>query len=452
MISCTSGSRLLLVSLDGMSLSQLAQLSSVSTAFKGVLSKLVETRDVRCTELVNSQSAWSELLTGRPWSELGCPGYCRPKDSLNDLEIVCEDALSLRSELTEPGPGLKFVFVNVPLLKPKAGRIWLSDGSLPIQTTVSPTELSKGPPFNAYRPRPYASATVALSEKQSSLSTCLSIERQRIECASELIALGDWNRFFLRLSVFDQLAHLLGADNVISDELVFSAELQSFWQFVGDRLASWIEASPEITLVLLSTFSHVPCRARLNLNELLAVGGFCVLARSDSEKAQLDRRMAATLAISKASGQADLIAFLQPAVSKTCSFDLLNTFAASPIEGAIYINRKTRFAGGIVEDEDAGAIVEKVCNYLQSYLSGEFGTEFKLQKVIDGHERAPDLLVRVPGVELHNSLGPPLLDRNNHPRSTHEGSGFVGSTYRLAGLPSPAYPMDLHKLLIGVLP
>lgn len=452
MIPCNSSSRLLLVSLDGMSLLQLQQISAGSAAFQLVLSKLVETRDIRCSELVNPQSAWSELLTGRPWSELGCPGYCRPKDSLNDLEIVSEDVLSLRSELTEPPPGCKFVFVNLPLLKPKAGRIWLSDGSLPIQATVSPAALSKGSPFNAYRPRPYASATVALSEKQSSLSACLSVERLRIECANAIIALRDWHRFFLRLSVFDQLAHLLGADNVSCDELVFSAELQGFWQFLGDRLAGWIEDNPATTLVLLSTFSHVPCRARLNLNELLAVGGFCVLARSDSEKARVDRRMASTLAVSQATNEADCIPFLQPAVSKTCSFELRSTLAASPIEGAIYINRKTRFAGGIVEEEDAGKIMERVCNYLQSYLSGAFGTAFRLQKVVDGHERAPDLLVGVDGVELHNSLGPPVLDKNNHPRSTHEGRGFVGASVALAGLQSPVYPRDLYKLLTGDLP
>jgi hypothetical protein len=449
MNSSASGSRLLLLSLDGLSLSQLDELSQLSSDFRQFLVRISDRKELACPLSTSPQAAWSELLTGLSWSQLGCPGYARPKDSLNDLEIVTEDLLSGRLDLLECPGAERQLLINLPIVKPKDGRIWLSDGSWPYQNTVSPIELRNCHPFDAYRPRPYASTTVALSDRRSSIISCLAAERQRLECALELIRNQRWRICIYRVSVFDQLAHLIGSDSLFCQGLIESKELEEFWTSLGTGLSEIAELCADTTLAVISTFSHVNCRARLNLNELLSLAGFCVLRKTENAEMTsiIERRRSAALALAKAEVAVESAAAQQPAVSSTSCFELERTVAGSPTAGAVYLNRKSRFASGIVEDFQVNVILERVEDYLRNYLTKEFASGFQLEKIIGGHERSPDLIVQINGVELHNTLGPPWLDRHNHPRSTHCGAGFIALSASLSSLSAPTSPLQLYKLL-----
>ena len=64
-------------------------------------------------------------------------------ESLNSISVFTEKNFLVPVKLFDDDSS-GACFVNVPILKPKPNkRLWLSDGSLPINRNVSPPELSR---------------------------------------------------------------------------------------------------------------------------------------------------------------------------------------------------------------------------------------------------------------------------------------------------------------------
>jgi hypothetical protein len=439
--------KLFVLCFDGLSNSQLDWLARRVPVLEELCGeacrKSIDTRPFSCP-----QPFWAELLSGRAWSELDCPGYARPANSLNQLEIMTENHLPCSLPLLCGDDQLADVLINLPLVKPKPGRFWLSDGSFPIQITCYPQELERAALFHAYKPRPFISTTAALADKSASVSASLQVEQQRLDCAIKLLAEKNWRTAFLRVSVFDLLAHLIEPDFLHSEQLSYWKDIDKFLSSFSTALAAIFEQIDLSRTVVFSSFSHVPCHSRLNLNLLLEKGGFCRLEEK-SEDARLLASGTRADAVKLLNWAGDAPPNSRPMVSKTNSFDLRHTYAGSPVQGAVYLNRKDRFENGTVDGGEVLELRNKVATYLTEELQKELG-----QKVFLWHSErrnqepmGPDLMVYATGVEIHNTAEGPIFDRSNRPRTTHAGEGFVLLPIRFASLPEKVGGLDLHNAM-----
>src|SRR5580658_6330194 len=174
--------RLLLISLDGLGPGDLPHVFRLLPETAKLLQQL-HYAELNCAPLTSAQAIWAELLTGRYWYENGCAGFSRPRGSLQKLEIFTEDDLLAPVTLLS---GRKDVVVNVPLLKPGAGRDFLCDGSTPVNEFVKLTSPLQDEFFQRYRPRPFASAINAVSHTLEAFGVCIDVERVRMHCAMSL--------------------------------------------------------------------------------------------------------------------------------------------------------------------------------------------------------------------------------------------------------------------------
>lgn len=362
----------------------------------------------------SAQSNWAEILTGTNTFKNGCAGYAHPSSSLNSLTVFTESDLLEPARLVEPDDGLTSVVINVPVLLPKPEtRLWLADGSLPINRFVSPSELRSNGLFKQYSPRPYKSHAGATTLPQLDLMRrCIELETQRLSCAVSLYKQKNWSKFVYRVSLFDHLFHLIGLNFLSAKDLSIFDALMGF--LVDFDNAIQLFSSSKLSFV--SCYSHTACRTTLNLNLLLAQGGFLQLtSEASAPRAQSERLKVATT-------------MWQPSTHYMTTMEgrlqTSSTTAASPISGCVYVNKSSVFADGIVSDSDYQKVREEVSNYLQNLLSRRFGNRFSLAVHPDefNHTCAPDLIVNIEGVEFQNlsESSSPVT-----PLTTHSATGFA---------------------------
>jgi len=433
--------RLVVIAIDGLAKSEISSLAHYAD-FASQLDNCLNLKTAQ--PAVSAQSAWSEILTGQPWTTLNCPGHVRPKDSLNFCEFVSEEGLNHPVSLLPKRDGKKAIAINMPLLVPfhsasNSDRLWLSDGSLPIQTAVSPGALLSNAPFDIYRPRPFVSCAQALLDLPTNLKAALAIEANRLDCAVNLIEKTDWQVCFLRITIFDLLSHLLGPQYLEGQNKLAWPAIQDFLIGLNVALNQIMRLCKEDSVVVLSTLHHTSCHGRLNLNRLLSSQGLCRIEplKSGDDLAVLERRRQASIAVSQKAGE-----HAQTITSTSHRFNTAKTLVASPVSGTIYINSMRQFQDGIVTKGQEDAFTEQVSGWLHSNLARHFPTgNFAItsckqpsptqakanssQRQISDIMEGPQLTVSIPGIELHDSLYAPVLDRENHPRSTHAYEGFV---------------------------
>ena len=430
-----------MLSVDGLSATDLGALSQ-QVEWLNQFTNPIRLKTSNGQAIVSLQSVWAEILTGRPWYAVGCPGYRRPTASLNECEVVTEDGLWTNNCLINSEPARPALLINMPLLKPRPEhRLWLADGSLPLQTTVSPSTLAIKPPFNSYRPRPFSSSARALLHLNDSVKACLEVEQKRIQCAIALMESHDWQSCFLRITVFDLLTHLLGPGYLLCEQLSLWPSIKTFLQFLDTSLKRISQLAADSYMYLISTFSHIVCRARLNPNQLLAQGGYCNFAPQEVANQDMTRRKRASLVV--AGKKTEIHWAAQSLISLTSRFEASRTAAASPVYGTVYLNLQDRFKDGIVSQRHALPLMVEVAEYLKYALELEFGNGdyiFRpLRPCLDepslklGQENAtlsiapgiPDLIISIDGVELTDSSQTPIIDYENHPHSVHKYEGFV---------------------------
>lgn len=412
--------RLFLLSVDGLSIDDFHGLGSKISWFNE-LGKNGNVKALDTKPLTNAQSIWAEILSGNSWANLDCPGYSRPEHSLNDARIMMESHLAKPLALLDNKDEQLHLTVNMPLVLPKPGRLWLSDGSMPLNTLVAPTALSQEAPFSQYKPRAFLSSAIAQETVQKSVTDCLQVEEQRLKCALKLIRDNQWQVCCLRLTVFDLLYHLIGSDFLKHDYFTVSPQIGAFLAFVDRVLNDIKKELPDSLVYVISAYRHDQCIARLNLNQLLAEGGFLKM-KPETNKNRSEtfaRRFAAVTATNR------LVHHEEPVVGKTNSIQTASTLAASPVHGAIYINRKDRFIDGIVNGADADAIICRLKDYLNETLGQQFGSRFLIRTTNETNAHSADMMIYVDGVEMHDLANGIVFDRLNKPKTTHVAEGFV---------------------------
>jgi predicted AlkP superfamily phosphohydrolase/phosphomutase len=371
--------------------------------------------------LTSATAIWAEILTGKPWHHNGCAGYSAPNDSLNNLKVIDEDDLSVpTSWLLRGAERALDVLINIPLARPnKATRIWLADGSLPTNLRVVPRALLEVDPFKDYEPRSSADFATAFSAPSKNISASIASEMNRIDCAMQLHKTAAWSQFIWRITLFDQLAHLAGLDILSSPDLSLFDELRILIDHLDIALYEML-SEPGINWIIMSAFSHVPCRGKANINTILNDGHFL-------------RWLPATMALNAGARQEAVSAITKAPLAKhahvsmeTC-IDLKSTVGASPVAGCIWINRAKRFKDGIVSDADYETVFAGVREYLWTVLSQRFASvkiEENPRRTAKQQNLSPDFIIWVEGVEFHNL--PDDGSQSSHlPRTTHHPSGFV---------------------------
>jgi hypothetical protein len=436
-----------LVSLDGLSLEEFADLRALMPRSARHLGGGRACR-LNAGPLTSAAAIWGEILTGVPWYDNGCAGHAGPWRTLNRLRILTERDLAVPVKLV--GGESRQLIVNVPLLVPaEPARLWLADGSLPLATTVSPPTLVADERLRLYRPRPYQALTQALGNRERAILDCIETERRRLDCARALLRAHRPDVSIVRLSLLDQLSHLLGPGFLTDEDLRCAKDLRQFLAL----LDVWVdELCGQVSHVaVISAFSHVPCESKLNVNRLLEVGGFLVLTGPDITA---ERRAAAMAAVrtpgtSRAPGHAPgrytHPRFQEPVI------DPARTVAASPVLGCVFVNARDTFDDGVVERADVAATCARVRKFLADALGRRPGA-FSIWTG-DGRDcaipeapgaRRPNLFVAVRGAELHNGADP-LLGPMDRPRSVHGPDGFLWT--RSLDAPPVISPTDVSSIL-----
>lgn len=418
----------MLLSLDGLSLDDADILQSSLSSLK-YLSQKRPMQSLDAGILTCAQPIWAEILTGAPWYKNGCSGYAKPAGSLNKLSVVSEKDLLvplalLKADRSEPRTAdrsePRTVTINVPLLRPNVeGRTWLSDGSLPINKTVSPSELLSKPQFQAYSPRAYADVGRSIESPNQAAEKFLDHELKRLDLALELFKDTDWQRFVYRITVFDHLSHLLGLNFFKAHDLQSGGAIQNFLQRLDEAI--WTFANfAEGQLLIISGYAHVACRGTINLNVLLEQAGFLSLQSNLKTDRNDTIRLDAMNAIAGA-----------PIASQLASMEgrliAAETLAASPISGCVFINNAA-FEDGSVHERDHENTSVAVKRFLQDALSKRFGTGFAIDEQPKHQEftftQIPDFMIKIDGVEFKN-MQESAAGRFDIPRTTHSSSGFV---------------------------
>lgn len=419
-----------LISLDGLSKEDFGSLAERLPKSSRHLRSGSASR-VDCGVLTNAQAIWGELLTGVPWNENGCSGYSMPVGSLKETKPAKESDLisPIRLIKTE----CQQLVINVPLLLPTPQRIWFSDGSLPIMRHVSPHRLAREEPFLNYKGRAFGSIIDMLKDPGGSVPKCIEIEKQRLVCARKLMLEEKrlWDSCVVRVSVFDQLAHLFGPRYLADIDSVYAESISGFVEFLDEWLEDILGTMGNAAII--SAFSHVDCLARVNLNSLLQQAGLLKFGQPDvAARRRLDALAVAALEDDREIDDdgpqrlpMDLLPFTRPGCQQPV-IDTARTLAASPSQGCIYINSKDRFEDGIVAGGDFQTVLDAVRSRICAELEGRFGNRFELwsaSESFQAHSKHPDLLVYIPGAEFYDSIDNSFQcwDR---PHSTHNPAGF----------------------------
>jgi len=421
--------RTVLLSIDGLAIDDLPDLVDLLPK-SGRALKSLPLKRLMAGPLKGAQPLWAEILTAKPWSENGCAGYSRPGASLNSLAVFEEQDLVVGTLLLDnESDESKSLLVNVPLLKPKkATRLWLSDGSMPLNTLVSPARLKSDEPFDRYKPRAFNDIVQALGYRTSISDSCIEHEEHRLACAIKLLREEPWQRAIIRLSLFDQLSHLIGVKFLSGVDLAIAEKLRQFLTKLDDLIAELFSWSNTV-VALMSAYSHVVCQGRVNLSNILAMGGYLQLESADSAFRGGTQRQAATVA----TGGYD-----NPIVLRSSEGRIATniTSAASPVAACIYLNSKDRFTDGIVDEEEHPLLLARVGEFLRNTLGSRFAGR---ANIIENprpmrernRDRTPDLVVSIEGVEFVDVQDPGMSDLEV-PRTTHGSGGFLLLPHQVA--------------------
>lgn len=441
--------RVAIIALDGLSLAQFEQLQALMPLCATLL-KNGHPQKLDATPFSDAHPIWAEILTGEPWYRNGCVGYATPEKSLNELRLFREnDLLCPIALLPQVSADQRNIVINVPLLEPREPeRIWLAEASSAVVTHISPGSLQRDRTFADYRPRPILSMGLAMAD-HSAVSRFIECELNRLACATELLE-SNWKTFIYRITIFDQLSHLLGND-FLDANLIYSAQIKSMLEKLDKGLSQILSKSSRF--IIISAFSHTTCKEIFSLNDFFEDQGLQERATIDLKSKQAQLRRQAFKLIQDEDGP--------PLVSADKQIFLAKTKCASPIRGAVYINDRERFAEGSIDSPAVRAHVDLVANLLDSEFR-RFPTFKKLvcnPIYIDADQTKsatrknvtklsmPDLIVDIPGLDFVESLDAISRDYDLPP-SVHNSSGFIWSMK--SGRASAVKSFEVAELLDSI--
>ncbi|MBY0552766.1 MAG: alkaline phosphatase family protein [Candidatus Obscuribacterales bacterium] len=384
----------LILALDGLSREELFWFSK----FSPLLHKYCQTAvasNLTAELLCNTQTTWATLLTGKSWKEHHCVGYTKPILYLTEPQIVTEahlgDIFLTRVDAERTGA------INVPLLRPSA-RKWIADSASATNMTVSPASLAQRLPRITDR-RSFHTPGNIRRNPIAVWRDAVRADAERIYAAGTLLD-SNLELVLLRLSSFDVAGHFLFRE-LFDDSFVSKVDdLNLLGGALSELLQKMEEA--EYSVVIISNYGFESCSRVVNINGLLAAGGYCRIAlKSDSRR----NSAAKELSGSEHSNRWHVLQTSQ---------------ACSSTHGTVHINSKNRFRTGVVEDNEIAALRREILEYLPCAVHKRHGLGMLLNANTD--PELPDLVFRVPGADYTFNQ---TLNSYDAPAAVHSPFGFL---------------------------
>jgi hypothetical protein len=227
-----------------------------------------------------------------------------------------------------------------------------------------------------------------------------------------------WSSCIYRIGLFDHLAHLLGLNFLRARDLRIFSTLEKFCQQLDDFITS-VQADSDIELSIVSGYSHTPCRVTVNLNHVLAQGGFLEVD-SVMAQARADSNRADAFSFGMQNPMSDVLL-----TSFEGRLKAQATQAASPVAGSVFINSASTYKDGCVDENNYRIICEEVREWLGRALSNIRGGAFAIEEnpVFNAGKNVAAFVVYADGVEFHNMRE--SLGAHGMPRTTHSTRGVA---------------------------
>lgn len=283
--------------------------------------------------------------------------------------------------------------IAVPLLDARSNRIWLGDGFVPCQQLISPAAIKLQFP-NFRTPR----SNFAGLHPELSWNDAVKTDIERI-AASCTLAEFDLKLIMTRLGSFDVGGHQLFDDlydwRVDSRVKAFSSlgrALDILFQILTRR---------NITPVIVSNFSFQRCHKVVNINHLLAAGGYCKFSRhSFSQRSLVLQELANN--------------------GRQWQIEPKNTRAYSLTHGTIHINSRDRFTYGTLNQQEATSLKTELLQYLPLACRYRYGMEMFIES--SNTTLLPDLVFDIPGADYTFNRD---MEQYDVPAGVHSSKGFL---------------------------
>lgn len=341
--------------------------------------------------LCNSQAVWATLLTGKSWREHRCTGYSTPGSNIDEPRVFEITALGDKA-LLDTVASAQTALINLPLI--------------PGGTTVRGEAVTQQPIR-----KPKEGRHPALIWEEAVEADC-----RRIALALPLLE-QQLQLVVCRLTSFDTAGHLL-FDELFSQprprqELV----LATLGAAIDTLLRS--AGAQQFEVLVVSNYSFERCISLVNVNHMLEGGGYCV-----SSLASKSRRI---LALKSIVGDPEALRWhIEPERSGACS----------PVHGTVFCNSRNRFSKGILDENEAKAMLTELPPFLEEACKQRYGLDFHWQTIADD-PLLPDMVFRIPGADYTFSE---QTRPGDTPTGVHEPSGFLA-------LPGPGqHPQSLTSI------
>lgn len=385
----------LILALDGLSREELFWFTKFSPLLQKYCQTAVASNLIGDKLLCNTHSTWATLLTGKAWTEHHCIGYAKPLLYLAEPQIVTEAHLGdifLRKVAAE-----RTGAINIPLLRP-SGRKWIADSGSATNVTVSPASLAQRLPRLTER-RFFHTASNLKRNPIAVWHDAVRADAERIYATATLMD-SNLELVLLRLSSFDIAGHFLYRE-LFDDSFVSKVDYLNLLGGALNQLLQKIEEE-EYSVVVISNYGFESCSRVVNINGLLAAGGYCqITLKSDSRR---------TSAAQELSGSEHSNRWHVAQTSQACS----------ATHGTVHLNSKNRFRTGVVEDNEVAVLRRELFDYLPDSVHKRHGIGMLINANTD--PALPDLVFRVPGADY-------TFSRNLHsydtPAAVHSPIGFL---------------------------
>ncbi|MFN8555510.1 MAG: hypothetical protein U0103_28935 [Candidatus Obscuribacterales bacterium] len=226
--------------------------------------------------------------------------------------------------------------------------------------------------------------------------------------------------FLYRVNVFDSLYHLFGLNYLRASDLSVADRIKQFLARLGSFL-KLVSERTDLDLVILSAYSHIPCRGVININTALQSAG--LLALDDNAQTNVTRRQRIQSAnrVLVDSPSDSMLASMEGCLKSEL------TVAASPVKGAVFINAKSAFEDGSVSSDELQPTFERLKVFCLTWLERLFGKSYQFEEnpnFASVKSKAPAFVMYVEGVEFHNMMESKLRGYNI-PRTMHVPGGFA---------------------------
>ena len=398
--------------------------------------------------------AWVSFATGKNPGKHGCFDFTFPDGSLSLLRTINTERIEGKTFyefLVKQGK--KIILVNLPVsYPPRTEEVTITSLLTKGEQCVFPESLVQEIPLlKEYRITPDMNL-LAQKRFNEYFEDIRAVEKIRFQSGQQLF-LKEWDFFFLLFSGVDWIQHV-NLDALISEKIDENSPVLKYFDDVDEYLGWFFDKMDDnANLILISDHGFQVFEGTFYINEWLQQQGYLKLTNQSSQQGDahqvvadleqayekkwkrifvpfwirkiiLSNRFFNKFGIAVYQWLRDKLS-LQVRVEVAPDFPGTQAFCTSGELSGIYLNRKTRFSDGPVDDADYALLREKIIRELRDLKddSGKLIFEEVLEKEAVYHgdklDEAPDILLKSSRYWLSSSFSARILEQkeffSHHP-------------------------------------